>query len=68
MPILQDAINRAPVVVTRPDGTTVTGRLVALGGDRRVGVGRCKVRLASGAFLSPRIEWVEIIDEGKAPS
>lgn len=60
-PTIQDAKDRAPVVIRWPNGTTVTGRVVWVGGDRRCGVGRCKVQLASGAFLSPRVEHVEVV-------
>lgn len=59
-PTLTDAVARRPVTVTRPDGSTVTGRLIAVGGDRRTPNGRCRVQLASGAWLTPRITDVEV--------
>jgi hypothetical protein len=60
-PILQDAINRAAVLVTRADGTTVPGRIHGIGGDRRCPNGRCKVQLASGAWITPHIYDVEVV-------
>lgn len=62
-PTLNDAARRAPVTVTRSDGSTTAGRLWSVGGDRRTGNGRCKVLLASGAFLTPRIYDVEVTDD-----
>lgn len=59
-PILTDATRRAPVTITRPDGTTATGRVVSVGGDRRTPNGRCRVQLASGAWLTPHITDVEV--------
>lgn len=50
-----DATRRAPVVVNGKPG-----RLVSVGGDRRTPNGRCRVQLSSGAWLTPRIEEVEL--------
>jgi hypothetical protein len=59
-PILQDAMRRAPCVVHRSDGTATPGRVWSVGGDRRTPNGRCRVLLASGAWLTPRISDVEV--------
>jgi hypothetical protein len=50
IPTSSHAACRTPVVVTRPDGSTLAGRVVFVKG--RPSTGKAKVQLATGAILT----------------
>jgi hypothetical protein len=58
IPTSSHARCRTPVVVTRPDGSTLIGRVVFVKG--RPSSGKAKVQLPSGAFLRCPLSQVHI--------
>jgi hypothetical protein len=67
-PTFADAAARRPVAVVREGHPTVFGRLLSVGGDRRTSNGRAKVRLPSGAVLSPWVWEVVLVDGDEVAS
>lgn len=67
-PVPRDAAERRPVAVVREGRSTVTGRLLSVGGDRRTPNGRAKVELPSGAVITPHVWEVVLLDGDEVAS